>query len=173
VIKWQFPFDLRDGFAGPAGTVTPHDLGNFASIQNEIYDLPADAGFWNVAQRAHEDILEFKRRGGPLFNYNLVKLAAGRWAHAPVKTAVRSQRATFLATNYGLTVLKDAYGRLRPEGCTMLFPNDIAGPWIVIESLVLSRRLNVAFSAAGVEAAFWTRLQAAVQRRLCAAAVPL
>jgi hypothetical protein len=173
VVKWQFPFDLRDELAGPGGAITGHDLGNFASIQNEIYDLPSDAGFWDVARRAHDDIREFKSRGGPLLNYNLVKFAAGRWTKAPVRTTIRGQRATFLATNYGLTVLKDAYGSLRPEGCTMLFPNDIAGPWFVIESLVLSRRLNVAFSAAGVEEAFWARLQAAVRSRLCAAAVPL
>lgn len=79
----------------------------------------------------------------------------------------RSKRPTLFATNYGVLGLRDAYGALRPRAGTLIFQGDhIIGPWLTMEVLVLAQRLNVGFSADGLDPSFWTDLATAVRRHL-------
>jgi hypothetical protein len=89
---------------------------------------------------------------------------------APVFMASGARRVTLLATNYGVINIRDAYGSLRPRGCTLILKTDIVGPSLIMEALVMGQRLNIGFSADALEPAFWERLQAAVRRRLDTAA---
>lgn len=167
-FKCQFPFSIREMLAGPAGQVTAQDLGCFAGIMNESYCVPAGPAFWDLARRAHTDLQAFVQHGGPAVYHNLATAIVGRLmvraaASAPVW---KDERPTLFVTHYGVLNIRDAYGSLRPQGCTLIFKNDGIGPLLIVEGLVMGHRLNIGVAADGLEPAFWKCLQVAVRRHL-------
>jgi len=173
VFKCQFPLNIRDLLEGANGPVTPQDLGCFVSVMNEFYVVPRQPVFWDLARRAHQDVQTFMCNGGPASYYNLLAMAveADRRFPRGTKKAMPSstKRVTLLATNYGVLNTRDQYGSLRPQGCTLIFKNDVVGPSLVMEALVLGQRLNIGFAADGLEPAFWEQLHLAVHQHLLAA----
>jgi hypothetical protein len=65
--------------------------------------------------------------------------------------------------------LREAYGSLRPQACTVTLKNDTIGPSTLFEALVIGQRLNISFVADCLDPAFWEQLQVAVRQRLDAA----
>lgn len=172
MFKCTIPFDLREALEGAEGPVTNQDLGCFASIMNEFYDVPRQSEFWDLARRAHQNHQAFAQLGGPAFNYNLAAVLTSRiFKFARSKLLASStERVTLLATNYGVVDTCNTYGSLRPRACTLMLKNDLIGPSLVIEALVMGQQLNIGFAADGLDPAFWDQLELAVRRRLDAAA---
>jgi hypothetical protein len=173
-FKCQFPFSIREMLEGPAGPVTPEDLGCFVSIMNESYTMLPRPAFWELARRAHTDLQAFVRHGGPALYHNLATAIVGRLlVRAAASMPVwKEERPTLFVTHYGVANIRDAYGSLRPERSTLIFKNDVIGPLLVMEGLVMGHRLNVGVAADGLEPAFWERLQVAVRRYLVDASGP-
>ena len=171
-FKCQFPFSIRDMLAGPAGQVTPQDLGTFVSIMNESYTVAARPAFWEVARRTHTDIEAFVRHRGPAFYHNLATAIVGQLVvrAASTRPVGKDKRPTLFVTHYGVLNMRDAYGSLKPQSCTLVFKNDVVGPLLVVEGLVMGHRLNVGVAADRLDPAFWERLQTAVRRHLDSAA---
>jgi hypothetical protein len=167
VFKGHFPFDLREELEGYPSPVTAEDLGCFVSTMNEYYELPQQPAFWDLARRAHQDLQGFVQKGGPALYFNLAQTGArGLFARATPRAMLsNSRRTTLLATNYGVVNIRDAYGSLRPLECTLIFKNDVIGPSLVMEALVMGQRLNIGLCAESLEPAFWERLQAAIRKR--------
>jgi len=171
-FKCQFPFDLRQSLEAVA-PVTGSDMGCFVSAMNAHYEIAAGGSLWDLSRRAHRDLQEFERRGGPAFYYNLSGTAAARrFAHSASMRSAGNMRPTLLVTSYGVVDLQGSYGSLRPTACTLTFKSDVSGPSLIIEALVLDQRLNVGLVASGLEPEFWDRLATAVRRNLDAAARP-
>jgi len=175
LFKCQFPFNLREVLEGSAGPVTAQDLGCFASIMNQFCEVHQPPTFWNLARHEHQSLQVFVKHGGPSFNYNMAAVAATRLFEraSPILTASSNKRVTLLVANYGVINIRNEYGSLRPRECTLTFKNDLTGPSLLIEALVLGQRLNIGFAADSLEPAFWDRLQMAVRRRLEAASAAI
>lgn len=182
-FKCQFPFDLRGKLEVPARALTTEDVGCFVSLIQMFCEVPRAYGFWEVARRLDGDLQEFVRNDGPAFYYNnvgktwrLVKFAAVVERVfprlAPKRVDSRPNKTTVFATNYGVINMREAYGGLRPKGCTLTFKGTSYGPSLILETLVLSRQLNIGFLADELEPEFWDQLQSAVRRHLDAAAQP-
>jgi hypothetical protein len=171
VFKVTIPFDLREALEGPEGPVTNQDLGCFASIMNEFYDVSRQAEFWGLARRAHQNQQAFAHLGGPAFNYNLAAVLTSRlFDLIKSKLASSRERVTLLATNYGVVDTCDAYGSLIPRACTLMLKNDMIGPSLVIEALTMGQQLNIGFAGDSLDPDFWNQLQVAVRKHLDAAA---
>jgi hypothetical protein len=176
LFNWQLPFDIRALLEGSCGPVTDSDIGCFVTNMNGLWKVSRQSAFWDLARQAHQEIQMFSQNGGPSFGYNMssgayeLNLALSRMFNwAPNKIVPLSQRITLLATNYGTLNIRDSYGSLRPRECTLIFKNEITGPSLVMEALVLGQRLNLGFAASQLEPLFWDKLQAAVRRQLDAA----
>ncbi len=171
LFKCQFPFNIREVLEGPAGPVTPQDLGCFVSVMNEFYEVSQNPTFWDLARRAHGDIQRFLQQEGPSFGYNMAALAAHPLLlrSAPRVMSSSNKRVTLLATNYGVINIHDAYGSLRPRGCTLTFKNDGVGPSLILEALVMGQQLNLGLAADELEPAFWEQLRTAIRKHLDAA----
>jgi Condensation domain len=171
-FKCQFPFDLRGVLEGPDGPVSNQDLGCFATVMSEFFEVPRNQPFWELARKAHQKINWFVQEQGPSFNHNIASTAVKLLDRAPRRLLASSNtRVTLLATNYGVLNMNNTYGSLRPQECTLTFKNDVVGPALIFEALVLAQRLNIGFAADGLEPAFWEQLHAAVRKYLNAAAV--
>jgi hypothetical protein len=175
LFKWQLPFNVRESLAGPGGPITAQDLGCFIASMNGLVKM-ADQPFWDVARQAHREVQMFFDDGGATFGYNLasflydLKLALDRLISRSVpKMPLPPQRETLLATNYGVLSMRDVYGSLRPRECTLIFKNEMTGPVLLMEALVLGQRLNLGFAADDLDPAFWARLQVAVRGQLVSA----
>jgi len=177
LFKWQLPFNIRESLEGPDGPVTPQDLGCFVSNMNGTVKITGQTDYWDVARHANQELQTFIQQGGPSFGYNmasffygwnvtLTRLFTGR---QPKMTPSINQRETLLATHYGVVNIRDAYGSLRPRECTLMFKNEITGPSLVMEALVLGQRLNIGFAGDDLDPRFWEQLHATVRRRLDAA----
>ncbi|MEO8592229.1 MAG: hypothetical protein ABI759_02810 [Candidatus Solibacter sp.] len=174
-FKWQFPFDVRESLHGPAGPVTPHDLGCFMSNMNGLSAITRPYDVWEVARHAQGEIQLFSDLGGPAFSYRLAsrlytfRAVLGLFFRSFRRARTSSgPRETLLATNYGVLGMRDSYGSLRPRECTLLFKKEITGPSLVVESLVLAQRLNVGFFAGDLDSGFWERVHPAVHAQLTA-----
>lgn len=177
-FKCTFPFDVRPALKGSAGTVTTHDVGCFASLMNECYQVRPDPSIWDVARRAHQNHTTFIQQGGPAFNYNLaaaiaflMKAAAAHRlvTRPPSGSDGASGRSTLLATYYGILHMHHSYGSLRPAACTLTLNNAVVGPQLILEALVMGQQLNIGLTADNLEPVFWEQLQNAVRRRLVTA----
>jgi hypothetical protein len=174
LFKWQLPFNIRELLTGSAGPVTAQDLGCFVSNMNGLLKITDELTFWDVARSAHQELQLFMEQGGPSFSYNTASFLYGLKVNAfrllkrplPKMTPASYQRETLLATHYGVLNIRDAYGSLRPKECTLMFKNEITGPSLIMEALVLGQRLNVGFAADDLEPAFWDQLHLAVRARL-------
>jgi hypothetical protein len=166
-FKLNFPFDLREFVEGSDGPVTAQDLGCFATLMSEFFCVPQRQNLWDLAREVHAKVQFFTRHGGPAFYHNLAGSAVRLIDRLPRGVLSASNtRSTMLATNYGVLNICDAYGSLRPTECTLTFKNDNVGPCLVLETLVLGQRLNVGFSADGLDPQFWEQLQAAVRKQI-------
>jgi Condensation domain len=175
-FKWQLPFNVRESLEGPSGPITAQDLGCFIANMNGLVKISAPQPFWDVARRAHQDLQLFIEEGGPSFGYNVasflygLKVATNRLFRRPLpKTEPSPLRETLLASNYGVLSMRDVYGSLRPQECTLIFKNEMTGPSLVMEGLVLGQRLNIGFSANDLNPTLWDQLHVAVRRHLDAA----
>ncbi len=174
VFKWQLPFDLRETLQADTGPVTANDLGCFVSNMNGLVTYTERAALWDLARRIHEEIQTFIELGGPSFGYNMASMSYRTWAAMSRMfprlflklTPSAQQRETLLVSNYGVVSIREAYGSLRPRECTLTFKNQITGPSLVVEALVIGQRLNIGFDADDLEPAFWEQLQRAVARYL-------
>jgi Condensation domain len=166
MFKCQFPFDLREELQGSPGRVTAQDLGCFLSTMNEYYEVPQRSAFWDLARRAHHDLQGFVQQGGPSLYFNLAQTGSNRLLARATPRAIQSnaRRITLLATNYGVVNVRDTYGSLRPRECTLTFKNDVIGPSLVMEALVMGQRLNIGLCAESLEPAFWDKLQTAIRK---------
>ena len=176
LVKWQMPFSLREALEGPAGPVTAQDLGCFVANMNGLSRITPHSRFWDLAREAHREVQAFTDRGGPSFGYNAsagiygmkVRLMRTLSLRTP-RIAPPSLRPTLFATNYGVVNIRESYGSLRPQECTLIFKNELSGPLLVLEALVMGQRLNIGFAGSALDPAFWERLQPAVRRQLEAA----
>ena len=174
LFKWQIPFNVRELLRTPAGPVTGEDLGCFVSNMNGLVNMAADSDFWDVARAAGKELQTFIEEDGPSFGYNAstilfgAHLAVNQWfkGRIPKMKPSSVQRETLLATHYGVVNMRDSYGSLRPRECTLMFKNEITGPSLVMECLILGQRLNVGFAADDLDPAFWERLYVAVRQQL-------
>lgn len=172
LFKWHCPIDVRRFLEDPAGAGA---LGSLSTMMRGVYRVPKHPVFWDVARRAHQDLSSFIEWGGPAFGYNATAVATRSWFSRaePMLLPSNDRRPTLLGTNYGVVNLRDVYGSLRPTACTLIFTGDhLTGPRLIMEALVLSRRLNIGFAADAVEPAFWKRLQEAVRYHLNTALQP-
>ena len=175
-FRWHSPFNVRNSLRGPHGPVQPGDLGCFMSSMNGFFRGDLRGGVWDVARCAQEDIDAFAGMAGPAFGYNLASFlesvtTVGRWLRLPAEWLMPHEHpVTLLATNYGVTPLRPAYGSLHLRGCTLMCRIDSAGTNLVAEALVLGQKLNVGFAASGLEACLWQRLQTSVRSYLTDAA---
>ena len=150
------------------------DLGCFIASMNGL-ETRDQQPFWDLARRAHQEIQMFFEDGGATVGYNLaasaydLKIALSRFFNRSVpKTPLPPQRETLLATNYGVLSMRDVYGSLRPQECTLIFKNEITGPVLLMEALVLGQRLNIGFAADDLDPAFG-QFHVAVRGHLVAA----
>lgn len=172
LFKWHCPIDVRRFLEEPSGAGA---LGSLSTLMRGVYRVPKHAALWDVARRAHQDLSSFIEWGGPALGYNATGVATRSWFSRaePVLLPSNDKRPTLLGTNYGVVNVREAYGSLRPTACTLIFTADrLTGPRLIVEALVLSRRLNIGFAADAVEPAFWARLQEAVRHHLDAAVQP-
>lgn len=159
-LKCRFAIDLRPQLQGPRGPVAPEDIGCYVTALTKVYAIAERPSLWQLARKAHEDVANYVRTGRALLGYhsaNMVRIP---------KYDPRMKRATLFATDYGLTTLRERYGNLRPEACTLVFKNDLIGPSLIMESLILGGRLNVGFIGFDLDPEFWDQLQHAVRSQL-------
>jgi len=177
LFKWQIPFNLRESLEASTGPVSASDLGCFVSNMNGLTRIAGEPAYWDLARGAHQEVQEFMDQGGPSFGYNTsctlysLHVAASRLftGRVPKMTPATTLRETLLATHYGVVNFRDSYGSLRPKECTLMFKNEITGPSLVMEALILGQRMNVGFAADDLDPAFWEQLQIAVRKHLAAA----
>jgi len=180
LLKWQIPFNIRAQLEGSAGPVSGNDLGCFVSSMNGLTRIIDQPLYWDVARSAHQEVQTFMEEGGLSFGYNTSsmlyglhviasRLFTGRVRRVANMTRPDNKRETLLATHYGVLNIRDSYGSLRPKECTLMFKNEITGPSLVMEGLILGQRLNVGFAADDLDQAFWEKLHIAVQKHLAAA----
>lgn len=177
LFKWQLPFNVRQSLTSSAGPVTAQDLGCFVSNMNGLLKITDEHTYWEVARAADRELQMFMEQGGPSFSYNTASFLYGLRLNAcrllklpvPKMAPANNQRETLLATHYGVLNMRDAYGSLLPRECTLMFKNEITGPSLIMEALVLGQRLNIGFAADDLDPAFWEQLHVAVRARLDAA----
>jgi hypothetical protein len=175
LFKWHCPFSVREKLQGAAGPVTDQDLGVFVGMMRGVYRISQKPEFWKLARRTHQDIQTFVEQGGPAVSYNLSRLAINRLftRYEPVLLPTSSKRPTLLFTNYGVLDMRNAYGTLRPQDCTLMFNGDKqTGPWLIMEALVHDQRLNIGFAGDRLDPEFWEQLHVAVRRHLDLVAAP-
>jgi hypothetical protein len=166
-FKCQLSFDIRSALEGGAGPVTNQDLGCFASIMNLFCEVPALPEFWDVARRVQQEIAEFVEHDGPTHYHNLTTSLAGRLTvRGAGMVTPANQRPTLFVTHYGVLNMRDQYGSLYPRECAVALKNDLMGPVLVVEGVVLGQRLNVGVAATGLDPDFWKQLQLAARARL-------
>jgi hypothetical protein len=159
-IKCRFPMDIRDKLVGSSGPVTEDDLGNFFSGYENVYAIDGELSFWDLARRVHGDVKNFSDGGGPSLVYNLVRSVKFPYKPRTLK------RGTMFVSNYGVASVRDRYGSLSLEECAIVFKNDLVGPALMVQSVVLQRRLNLSLSSVDVPEEFWGRLRAEILARL-------
>ncbi len=152
-IKCRFPMDIRKKLSGSSGPVTEDDLGNFFSGYENVYTIDGRSSFWDIARRVYGDVRSFTDGGGPSLVYNLV-----RSVKLPYKPQTL-KRGTMFVSNYGVAAVRDCYGGLSLEECAIVFKNDLVGPALMVQSVVLQRRLNISLGAVDVPEEFWARLR--------------
>jgi hypothetical protein len=168
-FKWHSAFDVRDMLVGPVGGVTSRDLGCFMSLMRGLCRVTRHQGVWDLARVVQNDVNNFVQWGGPAYAYNAAAVGASEVV-ARLEAGNHRRRPTVFATNYGVVALRDAYGTLRPSGCTLIFRgDDFTGPKLMIEALVLGQRLNIGFAADGLDPEFWARLQGVFRKEIEAA----
>lgn len=159
-IKCRFPMDIRNKLVGSSGPVTEDDLGNFFSGYENVYAIDGKPSFWDLARRVHGDVKNFTDGGGPSLVYNLVRSVKFPYKPRTLK------RGTMFVSNYGVAAVRDLYGSLSLEECAIVFKNDLVGPALMVQSVVLQRRLNLSLSSVEVPEEFWGRLRAEILARL-------
>jgi hypothetical protein len=155
-FKCRFPLDIRRSLTSASGPVTDHDLGNFVSGYEAIYDVDERSGFWALARRARHDMERFTKAGGPSLVYNLIRFIKLPYVPPTMR------RGTILVNSYGVIDLRERYGSLGLEELSIVFNNVAAGPSLLIQGFVIQRRLNISLSMVDVPEDFWRRVQQAI-----------
>jgi hypothetical protein len=159
------PFDIRRLFESGGES----EIGSFIGVMSALVDVAEDGSLWDAARTAHEEIESFQAHDGPASVYNLAARMANAAFTRALPQVLDARRPALLATYYGVLPWADRYGNLTLGGATLDAGNQMAGPHLVIEGLVLGKKLNVGFSASGLEPSFWEELQRRVgEVLLCA-----
>jgi hypothetical protein len=174
LFKWQVPFSLRQWAGGPAGKISPYDVGCFVGIMNEFHRVTKQTEFWDLARSVSASVKGFVHNGGPSMAYNLTALGEKRMPAQTASGAAPSEglRPTLLATNYGNVSMAGMYGSLRTREVITTFNNFLFGSSLALAALTVGGRLNVGFAAGNLEPAFWRRLHGEVRGRLDAVTSP-
>jgi hypothetical protein len=159
-FKCRFPIDIRRDLVSASGPITDQHLGNFISGYEAVYDLDDRSAFWSLARRVRRDVDCFTVEGGPSLVYNFIRFI--RIPYVPPTL----RRGTILVNSYGVVDLRDRYGSLGVEELSIVFNNVSAGPSLLIQGLVVQRRLNVSLSMIDVSEAFWERARGAVRNEI-------
>jgi hypothetical protein len=159
-FKCRFPIDIRRRLTSAAGPVTDHDLGNFISGYETIYEVGDGSAFWELARQARRDIDRFTAAGGPSLVYNLIRFITLPYVPPTLR------RGTILVNSYGVVDLRERYGSLGLEELSIVFNNVAAGPSLLIQGFVIQRRLNVSLSMVDVPEGFWRRVHHAITREI-------
>jgi hypothetical protein len=159
-FKCRVPIDVRDKLTTPSGPVTKNELGNYIAGYESIYRLDDRSDFWALARQAHRDVKRFTAAGGPSFVYNFIRLVKLPYVPQTLR------RGTMFVTSYGVAGLRDRYGSLSLEEVAIGFRSDNVGPSLLIQGLVIQKRLNVNLSMVDVPEDFWSRAHAEIRREL-------
>jgi hypothetical protein len=168
-FKCVCPFDVRDLLEASDHPPTAGDLGSFVGTMRGFYNVASQPRFWDLARQVHQDIETFVEHGGPALSFNLTHLRLHPWSPQVEAAVMRAPkgRPTVLVTNYGIVDMGETYGSLRLRGLTLgIQGDDISGPQLLIEALVLGQRLNVGFICDGLDRTFWEQIQVAFRRHL-------
>jgi hypothetical protein len=156
--------NIRDKVVGPTGPVSKENLANIGSGFETIYKVTDDTPFWDLARRTDQDVKAFDATGAPslAFNlgtrlYNLIYRRGAR--EFKLKRPDPTKRRTLVVNHLGVTDLREQYGNLVPEECTMVVRSLHSGPLLEVESIVLQRKLNLSLVAIHVSDAFWDSLR--------------
>jgi hypothetical protein len=158
------PFDIR-GLLGTSGG-GESEIGSFIGVMSALVDVADDGSLWDVARAVHEEIQSFVAHDGPASVYNLTAGVANAAFSRMLPQVLDAKRPALLATYYGVLPWSARYGNLTVRGCTLDARNQMAGPHLVIEGLVLGKELNIGLSASGLEPRFWDVLHRRVRERL-------
>jgi len=175
-FKCQYPFDVRAMLVTTSTRLTLEDMGCFATIANDFYEVPQQPVFWDVARHTYEGIKTFVQHGGPAFYYNMAARLSKLSSMMNTSTSgsestaeISGDRPTVVISNFGVLNIQEEYGSLRPTGCAFLFKHDGIGPSLMLHSLVMGAQLHISFSADRLDPTFWDRLHCAVLGHLKAA----
>lgn len=152
-FKLRFPIDIRAQLEGPAGPVTPADLGCFVTVFDNIYSVGTETAFWPMARQVHQDVRSFIAAGGPSLLYNLARFVR------PRTSPQRRHRGTVHSSVIGVAPLERRYGRLTLEECAQVYKNDLGGASINLVAIILQLRLNLTMHASDLEEELWRRFR--------------
>jgi len=164
-FKCRIPVDIRAHLRGPEGPVTEHDLGAFVGGFLQFYSVRQPCTAWALAKRVHADVNDFNSLGGPAFTYNLASVVS-RWSPVMRSKQGCTKRGSVFVTNYGVSRIQDRYGSLRPQQCTLVFKADSGGPHLMMESIIVRRRLNLGLSTYDLDTDFAQDLLMEIRRQL-------
>jgi len=162
-FKCRFPIDIRRQLTSASGPVTHHDLGNFISGYEAIYEVDGRSPFWTLARQARHDLERFTAAGGPSLVYNFIRFIKLPYVPPTLR------RGTILVNSYGVVDLREQYGSLGLEELSIVFNNVTAGPSLLIQGFVIQRRLNVSLSMVDVPEDFSERVHHAIKHECQAA----
>jgi hypothetical protein len=157
-VKCRFPIDIRRRLISASGAVSDHDLGNFVSGYEAIYEVGDRSRFWTLARQARHDMERFTAGGGPSLVYNLIRFITLPYVPPTLR------RGTILVNSYGVVDLRERYGSLGLEELSVVFNNVTAGPSLLIQGFVIQKRLNVSLSMVDVPEDFWERVSVAIKK---------
>ena len=147
-LRCRTPINIRSALTGPHGRISDEDLGCFISGYEKIYTLEHPLPFWELARRGSGDLKRFMDAGGPALFYNLVRFARERaFRRMP-------RRETLAVNNLGPARLRDRYGSLEPEACSLLARNNRLGPSLALMAVGVGGRLSLTLGAVDVPIVF-------------------
>ncbi len=174
LFRSQMPFNVRELAEGPAGEISPYDIGCFVSHMNEFHRVTKQTQFWDLARSTTESVIGFFYHGGPSLAYNLTALTEKQMLTQAACKLMPSgvKRPTMLVTNFGNVRLGEKYGSLHARETITTFNNFLNGPSLAMAGLIMGGRLNVGFAGASLEPAFWRFLRDEVRGNLDAMTKP-
>lgn len=167
-FRLRFPIDIRAQLQGPAGPVSPEDLGCFVSVFDNIYPVDPGTSFWPLARKVHKDVRGFIAAGGPTLLYNLARFAGPR----ATSSSNGHYRGTLHSSVIGVSPLEKRYGGLGLEECAQVYKNDIGGASINLVAIVLQLRLNLTMHASDLQEGLWDRFREEIVGQLRGAIAP-
>jgi hypothetical protein len=159
-VKCRIPINIRDNLLGVSGPITNHDLGNYVVAYEAFYSVDKQTSLWTLARTVRREVEYFAAAGGPSLIYNLLRFAK------PARRVDAPKRGTMLVNSYGIGGFRDRYDAFSVEELAIFFNNDHIGPSLIIQAIVVQRRLNLSISLANVPEEFWINFRAAMRKKV-------